>query len=147
MVSIIGVRLFLAFYMAFVVVGCGAEAGHFTRLDGSRLHYDTRGDGQVPIVFVHGWACDSTFWRLQRPDMKTRYILLDLPGHGKSDIPRRMNWDIFARSVPVVMRPRANGTYGPAPDLPFDRTTAAFPRSRNLPTKRLGRPSRGQSQY
>jgi len=42
--------------------------------------------GALPLVLVHGWACDATFWELQTgPLSQTRPVLVvELPGHGST---------------------------------------------------------------
>ncbi|MCI0363734.1 MAG: alpha/beta hydrolase [Phycisphaerales bacterium] len=60
------------------------------------------------IVFVHGWACDHTSWDDQMRGLANSgfpLIALDLPGHGKSEMPRRQNFsmDRFADAVAAVM--------------------------------------------
>ena len=78
----------------------------FATIDGSRVYYESHGQGAEALVFVHGWACDLTFWRLQVPDLKKyRALFVDLPGHGKSDKPQiAYTQDLFARSLHEVLR-------------------------------------------
>lgn len=78
----------------------------YVLVDGIRVRYQDYGRGSSAVVFVHGWSCDSTFWRLQVPDRgNVRYILIDLPGHGKSDVsPVDYSGYLFVRSVQAVMR-------------------------------------------
>jgi pimeloyl-ACP methyl ester carboxylesterase len=79
----------------------------FATLDRIRIHYKSIGQGETALVFVHGWTCDLTFWRLQVPafEGKTRILLIDLPGHGKSDKPKiKYTMDVFAHAVDVVLR-------------------------------------------
>jgi pimeloyl-ACP methyl ester carboxylesterase len=79
----------------------------YALLDGKRVHYRSSGRGSEALVFVHGWACDLTFWGQQVPDFesKTRLILIDLPGHGQSDEPKDgYTQDLFARAVDQVMQ-------------------------------------------
>jgi pimeloyl-ACP methyl ester carboxylesterase len=83
-----------------------AEAvSHFATLDGVKIHYDSFGQGDEAVVFIHGWTCDRTFWKAQAPVYETRRsVLIDLPGHGlsdKPDIPYTM--DLFARAVDAVL--------------------------------------------
>jgi pimeloyl-ACP methyl ester carboxylesterase len=80
---------------------------HFALFGTNKVHYLTGGKGREVIVFVHGWACNATFWREQVPSFadKARLILIDLPGHGKSDKPRAYyTMDFFASSVLAVLR-------------------------------------------
>lgn len=78
---------------------------HTATLDGSKIHYLSTGQGDEALVFIHGWTCDSTFWKAQAPVYETRRsLLVDLPGHGlsdKPDVPYTM--DLFARAVDAVM--------------------------------------------
>jgi pimeloyl-ACP methyl ester carboxylesterase len=59
--------------------------------DGVRLCYDESGSGQPPLLFVHGWCCDHTFFAPQVAHFRRshRTIAVDLRGHGESDKPRQ----------------------------------------------------------
>lgn len=84
-------------------------------LDGVRIHYEDlaptsvqpeNGSPVKTLVFIHGWACDGTFWKEQLaafPD--ARLIVVDLPGFGKSDKPRERPYSMkfFARAVKAVL--------------------------------------------
>jgi pimeloyl-ACP methyl ester carboxylesterase len=81
----------------------------FDGAGGAKVHYlDSGAGGQAAeaVVFIHGWACDATFWRMQAPALQgRRAIYLDLPGHGQSDKPDlAYTQELFARSVDVVLR-------------------------------------------
>lgn len=79
----------------------------FAKLDGHRIHYKSLGEGSTALVFIHGWTCDLTFWRAQAPAFvgKTRMVLIDLPGHGRSDKPKiEYSMDLFARAVDAVLQ-------------------------------------------
>jgi len=54
--------------------------------DGVRLAYQTAGAGEPPIVFVHGWCCDRSFFAPQFAHFAARHAVaaLDLRGHGES---------------------------------------------------------------
>ena len=80
---------------------------HFTSAGAHRIHYVTAGQGSRVIVFVHGWCCDSSFWRGQIPALadKARLMFIDLPGHGQSDKPQTSyTMDFFAEAVLAVLR-------------------------------------------
>lgn len=50
-----------------------------------RVYYETRGDSQKTLVFIHGWTSSIESWKYQLdyfPDYKV--IAIDLPGNGKS---------------------------------------------------------------
>jgi pimeloyl-ACP methyl ester carboxylesterase len=74
-------------------------------VDGANIHWTSTGNGPA-IIFVHGWTCDESSWQGQVPAFSTQYrvITLDLPGHGKSDLPKdgRFSMALFARAVEVV---------------------------------------------
>ena len=61
-------------------------------------------DGQA-LVFIHGWACNSNLWRFQEPLFREcRALLIDLPGHGRSDAPKtEYSLEFFAQSVEAVL--------------------------------------------
>ena len=80
---------------------------HFATFDTNKVHYVTVGKGTKTLVFIHGWAGNSGFWREQVPALadKARLIFIDLPGHGQSDKPHvDYTMDYFARGVLAVMR-------------------------------------------
>jgi pimeloyl-ACP methyl ester carboxylesterase len=61
---------------------------HLTR-DGVRLAYEESGSGSPPIVLVHGWTCNHTYFSPQQEHFSKRHrvIAVDLRGHGESDKP------------------------------------------------------------
>jgi pimeloyl-ACP methyl ester carboxylesterase len=78
----------------------------YAKLDEHRIHYKSIGEGKTAVVLVHGWSCDLTFWEKQVPALasKVRVVLVDLPGHGKSDKPKiEYTMDLFARGVEAVL--------------------------------------------
>jgi sigma-B regulation protein RsbQ len=52
-----------------------------------RNNVHVTGSGPATIVFVHGFGCDQTMWRLLAPAFAARYrvVLYDLTGSGRSD--------------------------------------------------------------
>jgi pimeloyl-ACP methyl ester carboxylesterase len=52
------------------------------------LSYDDEGEGEA-LLFVHGGACDRSFWDPQVEHFRGRYRLVvpDLRGHGQSPVP------------------------------------------------------------
>jgi pimeloyl-ACP methyl ester carboxylesterase len=83
----------------------GDSPSHFAFLGSVRVHYKSYGEGNEALVFIHGWTCDLTFWRGQKPVYTShRSLLIDLPGHGKSGKPRiPYPTEFFARAVDAVM--------------------------------------------
>jgi pimeloyl-ACP methyl ester carboxylesterase len=84
-----------------------AAESRYAMLDQSRVHYKSLGKGDRALIFIHGWTCDMSFWRLQVPAFAdhTRVLAIDLPGHGQSDKPKAdYTMDLFARAIDAVMR-------------------------------------------
>ena len=75
-------------------------------VDGINLHWTSTGSGPRTLVLVHGWTCDDTSWSAQVPALSKKYrvITIDLPGHGKSGMPKggAFTMDLFARAVEAV---------------------------------------------
>lgn len=63
----------------------------FLERDGVKLYYEEAGSGSPPIVFVHGWCCDHTYFAPQFEHFRAnhRAIAVDLRGHGQSDKPEQ----------------------------------------------------------
>ncbi len=61
----------------------------FAERDGVRLGYDERGAGAPPLVFVHGWCCDHSYFAPQFEHFARRHrvMALDQRGFGWSDKP------------------------------------------------------------
>jgi pimeloyl-ACP methyl ester carboxylesterase len=84
------------------------EVGMFTS-GGLRLYYEIHGHGPRVLIFTHGILMDSNMNRRLATDLAARgfkIVLLDLPGHGLSDKPRRASFhrmDTYARHVVNLM--------------------------------------------
>ena len=97
--------------LAFLLAGAGWSGGKAASVsmdDGIAVWYRDEGNRDaVPLIFIHGWACDSSFWRFQTPFFADRYrvIALDLPGFGASGKPRNVRYTLalFAKAVKAVM--------------------------------------------
>jgi len=55
-------------------------------VNGTSIAFEQRGDGGLSFVFVHGWACDRTFWQPQFDDLSRdhRCLAIDMRGCGGS---------------------------------------------------------------
>jgi sigma-B regulation protein RsbQ len=75
-------------------------------LDGLQIHSTVTGTGSKTVILVHGYTCDETTWTEQAPALSKQYrvVTLDLPGHGKSDLPKdgKFSMDLFARAIEAV---------------------------------------------
>jgi pimeloyl-ACP methyl ester carboxylesterase len=73
--------------------------------DGTPISYEVFGTGEPTLVFVHGWSCDSRYWRAQVPvfSKKYRVVILDLAGHGHSGMARsKYTMGAFGEDVRAV---------------------------------------------
>jgi pimeloyl-ACP methyl ester carboxylesterase len=90
-----------------VVAADSGGVSRSTELDGAKIHYTDYGAGENALLFVHGWACDETFWSGQASALGAKFhvITIDLPGHGQSDKPQiAYTMDLYARAIDAVLR-------------------------------------------
>ena len=72
---------------------------------GIRLVYDTAGAGDPPMIFIHGWGCDRSFFAPQFARFAAGHAVaaMDLRGHGGSGRPEpgpgRYDMDVLADDV------------------------------------------------
>jgi len=59
----------------------------FAEVDGLRIAYLDTGEGDDPIVLIHGFGGDMNSWLFNQPVLAAnrRVIAVDLPGHGQSE--------------------------------------------------------------
>jgi len=73
--------------------------------DGLKIHYKESGQGNVTLIFVHGWLGNAEWWNNQQEYFKDRYriVQMDLAGHGKSDSSRK-EWTsgLYADDIKAV---------------------------------------------
>jgi pimeloyl-ACP methyl ester carboxylesterase len=74
--------------------------------DGVHVQYRVYGSGEPALVFIHGWAGDSNYWREQVPALKQKYtvVTVDLAGHGGTDA-NRSDWSMarFGQDVATAL--------------------------------------------
>ena len=86
----------------------GFSTGEFES-DGLRLSYEEHGRGDWVVVLLHGILLDSQMNRRLAADLAERgfrVVLLDLPGHGRSDRPRHASahrMDSYAHHVVALL--------------------------------------------
>ena len=74
--------------------------------DGEPISYCVSGKGALTLVFVHGWSCDSRYWKEQILYFSRKYkvVTIDLAGHGHSGVGREIySLDGFAQDVKAVV--------------------------------------------
>jgi pimeloyl-ACP methyl ester carboxylesterase len=75
--------------------------------DSVLIHAEMWGDQGPAIVLVHGWSCDSTYWRSQVLPLSLDYrvVAIDLAGHGKSGAGRKTyTMASFGQDVAAVLK-------------------------------------------
>ena len=74
--------------------------------DGVHVQYRVYGSGEPALVFIHGWSCDSNYWREQVQEFKRKYtlVMVDLAGHGGTD-GNRSDWTMarFGQDVATAL--------------------------------------------
>ena len=74
--------------------------------DGIHVQYRVYGSGEPALVLIHGWSCDSNYWREQIPEFKRKYtiVTVDLAGHGGTD-GARSDWSMarFGQDVATAL--------------------------------------------
>lgn len=61
----------------------------FLQLDEGRMAFEQAGTGGLPLVFLHGFACNRSFFAAQTAHFgaRRRVVAIDFLGHGESDTP------------------------------------------------------------
>jgi len=75
--------------------------------DGVPIYYESQGQGDYSLVFVHGWCTDMSYWEAQIPSFRVYYrvVTLDLAGHGRSGKDRDVwSMEAFGQDVAAVVR-------------------------------------------
>lgn len=102
-----------AFAVALLLIAAAAPVAHAkwpavaVSKDGTPISYEVFSKGEPALVFVHGWGCDSRYWRAQVPyfEKKYRVVTLDLAGHGHSGSGRTgYTMKSFGEDVEAVVR-------------------------------------------
>ncbi len=100
---------------SFLFAGCQATGKAYVKgpapdtavsFDGSRIAYDVKGEGDVTLVFIHCWTCNSSFWDGQVGFFAKDYrvVTLDLAGHARSTSRRnKYSMEAFGRDVEAVV--------------------------------------------
>ncbi len=72
----------------------------------SDLAYDTAGQDEPPLLFLHGWCGDRSFFGPQFEYFSAthRVVSVDLPGHGQSPAPSEYAVEAFATDVAALAR-------------------------------------------
>ena len=90
--------------IAFALVLATAPAARAATVDGANIHWTSQGSGRQTLILVHGWTCDDSSWQGQVPVLSKTYrvVTLDLPGHGRSGMPKAFSMELFAHAIEAV---------------------------------------------
>jgi pimeloyl-ACP methyl ester carboxylesterase len=91
--------------------GCSSKkqagiAGSVDSSDGTHISYELYSGKEPTLIFIHGWSCDSKYWKEQIPFFTKKYQVatIDLAGHGRSGLERKKySIDYFADDVKAVV--------------------------------------------
>jgi pimeloyl-ACP methyl ester carboxylesterase len=74
-----------------------------TSADGTRIHWEVEGSGEVPVILLHGLGDSVEGWAAQRPALseQCRLLLVDVRGHGDSALPADDDYSIAAMAADV----------------------------------------------
>jgi len=66
--------------------------------DGQTLPVSVAGEGEQPVVLIHGWTCQRSHWQdlLANPPEGTTLLAVDLPGHGDAREVSVSAWSVTA---------------------------------------------------
>lgn len=94
----------------FLIAGGAAAQENWPKLavssDGTPVSYQVYGNGEITLVMVHGWSCDSRYFREQVGPFSKKYrlVLVDLAGHGHSGTGRtEYTMESFGEDVRAVV--------------------------------------------
>ena len=84
----------------------GQSAGTVTETGTAGIVFDSAGEGDPHMLFLHGWCGDRSFFAPQFDHFSGshRVISLDLPGHGESRAPTGYTVDGLAADVAALGR-------------------------------------------
>ena len=82
------------------------ESGTVKAADGTAIRYQSRGQGDPALVFIHCWSCNRHYWdgQVKEFEKERRVVTLDLGGHGDSG-KERQEWTVqsFVQDVQAVL--------------------------------------------
>jgi pimeloyl-ACP methyl ester carboxylesterase len=93
--------------VSLLLAGCGHYSqrvlANTVSKDGVTLSFSVYGQGDVTLVFIHGWGGDGRYWCNQVPYFASKYrvVTMDLAGHGNSGS-QRENYTVEAFGQDVV---------------------------------------------
>jgi pimeloyl-ACP methyl ester carboxylesterase len=99
--------VFILFFVPFIFINCNSKPlVTVVNTNGEEIHFSNTGEGDVALVFIHGYGNYQGIWEGQVAHFSDRYqvIALDLPGFGLSSH-HRTEWttENFGKDVAGVI--------------------------------------------
>jgi len=99
--------LLITLPLLLILSGCAPEHEHLVlSSDNVVISCHVQGKGKPALVFVHGWCCDKSYWKLEVPYFAKRHkvVTIDLAGHGESGSDRQAwTMEAFGKDVVAVV--------------------------------------------
>jgi pimeloyl-ACP methyl ester carboxylesterase len=106
-IFIIPIILFTLFIGCIIALATQANAtgNKYIKSSIGNIYFETKGEGNKTVIFVHGLGCDMNSWKYQRGKINgVKEVYIDLPGFGKSEKPvADYTLEFFAEAVIKVM--------------------------------------------
>ena len=87
-IFIIPIILFTLFIGCIIALATQANAtgNKYIKSSIGNIYFETKGEGNKTVIFVHGLGCDMNSWKYQRGKINgVKEVYIDLPGFGKSE--------------------------------------------------------------
>lgn len=77
----------------------------FATIGARKIYYAQQGEHGMPVILVHGSGANHLVWGMQMRALGiiARSIAIDLPGHGKSDLPGRDSVEAYSDVILGLM--------------------------------------------
>ena len=98
--------LIFVFAGFFIAAESYGKSSYVSSADGQLICYNVFGNGDVTLVFVHGWGGDSRYWKYQVSNFakKFKVVTIDLAGHGNSEQNRKIySPESFGQDIKAVV--------------------------------------------
>lgn len=91
------------FVCLLLFISCSYANAQVTSFDGLPIYVEDNGEGEITLLFVHGWNLDHSFWTNQVNAFASDYrvVTMDLPGYGASG-KNRKDWSMESYGKDVL---------------------------------------------
>lgn len=99
-------KILLIIFFIISSITFGQQIQKAKSIDGNEIAFTVQGKGEPALIFVHGWACNKSYWKNQTKEFAKNYkvVALDLTGHGQSTANRKSyTMQLFGQDVAAVV--------------------------------------------